>query len=40
VGTQALKAGSGTNLWTRLWQHKGQATSGGGITVVPSSASS
>jgi hypothetical protein len=30
VGTHALKAGSGTKLWTRLSQHKGQARSGGG----------
>jgi len=30
VGTHALKAGSGTRLWTRLSQHKGQAVSGGG----------
>ena len=30
VGTHALKAGSGTKLWTRLSQHKGQARAGGG----------
>ncbi len=30
VGTHALKAGSGTKLWTRLSQHKGQPGSGGG----------
>lgn len=30
VGTHALKAGSGTRLWTRLSQHRGQARSGGG----------
>jgi hypothetical protein len=30
VGTHALKAGSGTTLWTRLSQHKGQSTTGGG----------
>src|SRR5262245_49094058 len=30
VGTHALKAGSGTELWTRLSQHKGQSGSGGG----------
>ena len=30
VGTHGLKAGSGTKLWTRLSQHKGQARSGGG----------
>jgi len=30
VGTHALKAGSGTKLWTRLSQHRGQASSGGG----------
>lgn len=30
VGTHALKAGSGTRLWTRLSQHKGQAGTGGG----------
>jgi hypothetical protein len=30
VGTQALKAGSGTRLWTRLSQHKGQTGTGGG----------
>jgi hypothetical protein len=30
IGTHALKAGSGTNLWTRLSQHRGQASSGGG----------
>jgi len=29
VGTHALKAGSGTRLWTRLAQHKGQGTGGG-----------
>ena len=30
VGTHALKAGSKTKLWTRLKQHKGTASSGGG----------
>ena len=30
VGTHALKAGSGTKLWTRLCQHRGQARHGGG----------
>ena len=30
VGTHALKVGSGTKLWTRLSQHKGHASSGGG----------
>ena len=30
VGTHALKSGSGTTLWNRLSQHKGQASSGGG----------
>jgi hypothetical protein len=30
VGTHALKAGSGTKLWTRLSQHKGQTGTGGG----------
>ena len=30
VGTHALTAGSGTKLWTRLSQHKGQAKTGGG----------
>jgi hypothetical protein len=30
VGTHALKAGSGTSLWTRLLQHRGQVRSGGG----------
>jgi hypothetical protein len=30
VGTHALKAGSGTKLWSRLSQHKGQRSSGGG----------
>jgi hypothetical protein len=30
VGTHALKAGSGTTLWQRLSQHKGQEASGGG----------
>ncbi len=30
VGTHALKAGSGTTLWRRLYQHKGVARSGGG----------
>ena len=30
VGTHALKVGSGTKLWTRLSQHRGQAHSGGG----------
>jgi hypothetical protein len=29
VGTHALKAGSGTKLWTRLSQHKGQMAGGG-----------
>ncbi len=29
VGTHALKAGSGTKLWTRLSQHKGQNGGGG-----------
>jgi hypothetical protein len=29
VGTHALKAGSATRLWTRLSQHKGQATGNG-----------
>jgi hypothetical protein len=32
VGTHALKEGSGTKLWTRLSQHRGQEKSGGGIT--------
>jgi len=31
VGTHALKAGSATELWTRLPQHKGQAGRGEGI---------
>ena len=30
VGTHALKAGSGTTLWNRLSQHRGQIGSGGG----------
>lgn len=30
VGTHALKAGSGTTLWTRLSQHKGQTSTGSG----------
>ena len=30
VGTHALKAGSGTKLWTRLSQHKGQPGTGSG----------
>lgn len=30
VGTHALKDGSGTRLWTRLLQHRGQVKSGGG----------
>jgi hypothetical protein len=30
VGTHALKEGSGTTLWTRLSQHRGQAKTGGG----------
>ena len=30
VGTHALRPSSGTRLWTRLSQHKGQARSGGG----------
>ena len=30
VGTHALKDGSGTKLWTRLSQHKGQLSTGGG----------
>lgn len=30
VGTHALKAASGTRLWTRLSQHKGQLSTGGG----------
>lgn len=30
VGTHALTVGSGTKLWTRLSQHKGQAKTGGG----------
>ena len=30
VGTHALKTGSGTKLWTRLSQHKGQTGTGGG----------
>jgi len=30
VGTHALKDGSGTKLWTRLSQHRGQASTGGG----------
>ncbi len=30
VGTHALKSKSGTTLWTRLYQHKGQEKTGGG----------
>ena len=30
VGTHALTVGSGTKLWTRLAQHKGQSSTGGG----------
>lgn len=30
VGTHALKDNSGTTLWTRLSQHRGRASSGGG----------
>jgi hypothetical protein len=30
VGTHALKSASGTKLWTRLSQHKGQLSTGGG----------
>ena len=30
VGTHALRPGSGTRLWNRLSQHKGQVRSGGG----------
>lgn len=30
VGTHGLKAASGTKLWTRLSQHKGQLSTGGG----------
>ena len=30
VGTHALKASSGTSLWNRLSQHRGQKRSGGG----------
>lgn len=30
VGTHALTEGSGTELWTRLSQHRGQVQSGGG----------
>lgn len=30
VGTHALKVGSGTTLWNRLSQHKGQCVTGGG----------
>jgi hypothetical protein len=30
VGTHALTAGSGTKLWTRLSQHRGQSSTGGG----------
>ena len=30
VGTHALKAGSGTTLWNRLSQHRGQVRTGGG----------
>lgn len=30
IGTHALKEGSGTKLWGRLSQHRGQSNSGGG----------
>ena len=30
VGTHALRAGTGTKLWTRLSQHKGASSTGGG----------
>src|SRR5437867_6093855 len=30
VGTHALKSGSQTKLWTRLSQHKGRPSTGGG----------
>ena len=30
VGTHALKSGAGTKLWTRLSQHRGQSSTGGG----------
>jgi hypothetical protein len=30
VGTHALTTGSGTNFWTRLSQHRGQLSNGGG----------
>jgi len=30
IGTHALKVGSGTKLWTRLSQHRGQEKTGGG----------
>ena len=30
VGTHAIKSGSGTKLWTRLSQHRGQVLLGGG----------
>jgi hypothetical protein len=30
VGTHALSSGSGTKLWTRLSQHRGQVSDGGG----------
>src|SRR4029078_990338 len=30
VGTHALRAGSATKLWTRLSQHMGQPSTGGG----------
>ena len=30
IGTHALKEGSGTKLWTRLSQHRGQEKTGGG----------
>ena len=30
VGTHALHSGSGTRIWSRLSQHKGQVCSGGG----------
>jgi hypothetical protein len=30
VGTHAIHSGSGTKLWTRLSQHRGQASTGGG----------
>lgn len=37
VGTHALKSGSGTTLWGRLSQHRGQMGSGAGITAARSS---